>query len=165
MYPQVPIAARMEECRLELHPEKTKVVYFSPGGRRIGSASTSSTSAQPFRPGGEVDPRGDSKLGSACASVTSLSKICRGWLQYYGRYYRSALYPTGMYWEIDWFVQRRSQRPYHPPKGEAWHTHLQRLGLVCLARPSESGSVHACGESFQQSRTREIRICGSTRVG
>ena len=59
--------------------------------------------------------------------------------------------PTGVYWEIDWYVrsrlirhlQRRSQRPYHPAKGEAWYSHLQRLGLVCLARPSESGPVHA----------------------
>ena len=40
-------------------------------------------------------------------------------------------------------LQRRSQRPYHPAKGEAWYSHLQRLGLVCLARPSESGAVHA----------------------
>ncbi len=65
--------------------------------------------------------------------------------------YQKCLYPTGVYWEIDWFVrsrlirylQRRSQRPYHPAKGEAWYSHLQRLGLVCLARPSESGPVHA----------------------
>jgi hypothetical protein len=28
-------------------------------------------------------------------------------------------------------------------KGEAWYTHLQWLGLVCPARPSESGHVHA----------------------
>ena len=45
-------------------------------------------------------------------------------------------YPTGVYWEIDWFVrgrliqhlQRRSQRPCRPPKGAAWYTPLQRLG-------------------------------------
>jgi RNA-directed DNA polymerase len=28
------IAARMEECRLELHPEKTKIVYCKDGDRR-----------------------------------------------------------------------------------------------------------------------------------
>jgi hypothetical protein len=88
-----------------------------------------------------------------------------------GANYFSYGYPTGVYREIDWYVrsrlirhlQRRSQRPYHPAKGEAWSTHLKRLGLVCLARPSESGTVHACGESFQESRTRDSRISGSTR--
>jgi RNA-directed DNA polymerase len=78
--------------------------------------------------------------------IGELNRHLKGWANYF-----SFGYPTGVYWEIDWFVrgrliqhlQRRSQRPYHPPKGEAWYTHLQKLGLVCLARPSESGSVHA----------------------
>ena len=42
--------------------------------------------------------------------------------------YFSLGYPTGVYWEIDWFVrsrlirhlQRHSQRPYRPPDGEVW---------------------------------------------
>jgi RNA-directed DNA polymerase len=71
-----------------------------------------------------------------------LNRHLKGWANYF-----SFGYPTGVYWEIDWFVRgrliqhlrRRSQRPYHPPKADAWYTHLQRLGLVCLARPSESG--------------------------
>lgn len=29
-------------------------------------------------------------------------------------------------------LQRRSQRPYRPPKGVTWYTHLQQLGLVYL---------------------------------
>jgi RNA-directed DNA polymerase len=78
--------------------------------------------------------------------IGELNRQLKGWANYF-----SFGYPTGAYWEIDWFVrgrliqhlQRRSQRPYHPPKGEAWYRHLQRLGLVCLARPSESGPVHA----------------------
>jgi len=78
--------------------------------------------------------------------IGELNRHLKGWANYF-----SFGYPTGVYWEIDWFVrgrlirhlQRRSQRPCHPPKGEAWYTHLQRLGLVCLARPSESGPAHA----------------------
>ena len=74
-----------------------------------------------------------------------LNRHLKGWANYF-----SFGYPTGVYWEIDWFVrsrliwhlQRRSQRSFRPPPGEAWYTHLQRLGLVCLARPSESGRVH-----------------------
>jgi RNA-directed DNA polymerase len=78
--------------------------------------------------------------------IGELNRHLQGWANYF-----SFGYARGVYWEIDWFVrsrlirhlQRRSQRPYHPPKGEAWYTHLKRLGLVCLARPSESGTVHA----------------------
>ena len=78
--------------------------------------------------------------------VAEINRKLKGWANYF-----SFGYPTGVYWEIDWYVrsrlirhlQRRSQRPYHPAKGEAWYSHLKRLGLVCLARPSESGNVHA----------------------
>ena len=78
--------------------------------------------------------------------IGELNRHLKGWANYF-----SLGYPRGVYWEIDWFVrgrlirhlQRRSQRPFHPPKGEAWYTHLKRLGLVCLARPSESGPAHA----------------------
>jgi RNA-directed DNA polymerase len=77
--------------------------------------------------------------------IGELNRHLTGWANYF-----SFGYATGVYWEIDWFVRgrlirhlrRRSQRPYHPPKDEAWYTHLKRLGLVCLARPSESGTVH-----------------------
>jgi RNA-directed DNA polymerase len=78
--------------------------------------------------------------------IGELNRHLKGWANYF-----SFGYPTGVYWEIDWFVrsrliwhlQRRSQRSFRPPKGAAWYTHLQRLGLVCLARPSESGRVQA----------------------
>jgi RNA-directed DNA polymerase len=78
--------------------------------------------------------------------IGELNRHLKGWANYF-----SFGYPRGAYWEIDWFVrgrlirhlQRRSQRPFHPPKGEAWYTHLKRLGLVCLARPSESGPAQA----------------------
>lgn len=77
--------------------------------------------------------------------IGELNRHLKGWANYF-----SFGYPRGVYWEIDWYVrgrliqhlQRRSQRPYRPPPGEAWYTHLQRLGLVCLARPSESGPAH-----------------------
>jgi RNA-directed DNA polymerase len=64
------LAARMRECGLELHPEKTKIVYckdddrrktypnekfdflgirFGPGDQRIAKGSSSSTSARQSR--------------------------------------------------------------------------------------------------------------------
>jgi hypothetical protein len=93
------IAARMEECRLELHPVKTKIVYckdddsggdtrtrssifwamdFSREDRRIGSASTSSTSARPFPT--KRGNRSARRFGAGICiyAVTKPSKICRG---------------------------------------------------------------------------------------
>ena len=78
--------------------------------------------------------------------IGELNRQLKGWASYF-RYG----YPTGVYWEIDWYVrgrlirhlQRRSQRPYRPPRSEAWYTHLKRLGLVSLARSCESGAVQA----------------------
>jgi RNA-directed DNA polymerase len=75
-----------------------------------------------------------------------LNRHRKGWANYF-----SFGYPTGAYWELDWFLggrlirhlQRRSQRPSHPPNGVAWFTHLQRLGWVCLARRSASDPAHA----------------------
>ena len=78
--------------------------------------------------------------------IEELNRHVKGWANYF-----SVGYPTGAYWEVDWFLrerlkrhlQRRSQRPYRPPKGQSWYEHLERLGLVSLARPSKAGPVHA----------------------
>ncbi|MBV9296140.1 MAG: group II intron reverse transcriptase/maturase [Acidobacteriaceae bacterium] len=67
--------------------------------------------------------------------ITRLNRQIRGWGQYF-----SYGYPRGAYWELDWFVrgrliqhlQRRSQRPYRPPKGVAWYEHIQSFGLLLL---------------------------------
>jgi RNA-directed DNA polymerase len=63
------------------------------------------------------------------------------WMNYF-----SFGYPASAYCEIERYIrnrliqhlQRRSQRPYRPPKGEPWLQHLARLGLIRL-----SGTVHA----------------------
>jgi RNA-directed DNA polymerase len=78
--------------------------------------------------------------------IGGLNRHLKGWANYF-----SLGYPTGAYWEIDWFVrgrlirhlQRRSQRAYRPSKGATWYRHLKRLRLICLARPCESGTAHA----------------------
>ena len=67
--------------------------------------------------------------------VGGLNRHLRGWRNYF-----SIGYSKGAHWEIDWYVrgrliqhlQRRSQRPYRPPKGVSWYAHLQQLGLVLL---------------------------------
>jgi len=73
--------------------------------------------------------------------IGELNRHLRGWANYF-----SFGYSTSAHWEIDWYVrgrliqhlQRRSQRPFRPPKGLSWYQHLQQLGLVRL-----SGTVHA----------------------
>ena len=73
--------------------------------------------------------------------IGELNRHLKGWANYF-----SIGYSTGAHWEIDWYVrgrliqhlQRRSQRPFRPPKSVSWYQHLQQLGLVLL-----SGNVHA----------------------
>jgi RNA-directed DNA polymerase len=73
--------------------------------------------------------------------IGELNRHLKGWANYF-----CLGYPTSAFWEIDWHVQgrliqhlqRRSQRPYHPPPGESWSRHLDRLGLFRL-----SGTAHA----------------------
>ena len=73
--------------------------------------------------------------------IGELNRHLKGWMNYF-----SFGYPSSAYCEIERYVrdrliqhlQRRSQRPYRPPKGELWLQHLTRLGLVRL-----SGTAHA----------------------
>jgi RNA-directed DNA polymerase len=116
------IARRLAQCHLELHPEKTKIVYCKDDDRTgnylhecfdfLGFA---------FRPRGAKSSTGNYFVGFLPAmspkaakairstirswrlhrlsdkSLLDLSRmfnpIIRGWLSYYGNYYRSALYP------------------------------------------------------------------------
>jgi RNA-directed DNA polymerase len=78
--------------------------------------------------------------------VDRLNRHLQGWANYF-----SYGYPRGAWWEIDWFVrsrlighlQRRSQRPYRPPKGVGWYGHIQSLGLVLLNLLPGKRSAHA----------------------
>jgi RNA-directed DNA polymerase len=67
--------------------------------------------------------------------IGELNRHLKGWANYF-----SFGYPMSAYCEIDRYVrdrliqhlQRRSQRPYQPPRGKDWGTHLERLGLIRL---------------------------------
>jgi group II intron reverse transcriptase/maturase len=116
------IRDRFRECGLELHPEKTKIVYCK-DDRRRGSYHTTSFDflGYTFRRRSCKDPRNKSMmLGFVPAvSMASLKEmrreirkmrirsrtalsleeialwinpILQGWLQYYGAFYRSAMY-------------------------------------------------------------------------
>jgi len=142
------IAARLQECRLELHPEKTKVVYCKDDDRR-GNYPTEKFDflGYTFRPRRSKSRHGkyfinftpavSEKAGKAIRAeirswklhlrsdkaIEDLSRmfnpIIRGWLQYYGQYYRSALYPLMR--QLDRSLARWAYRKYKKLRG-----HLRR---------------------------------------
>lgn len=115
---------RFAECELELHPNKTKIVYCKDGGRKGQHSNTQFTFlGYDFRPRlAKSRKRGNFFVGfspavskAAMKSMRTLVRrsnvrnrsdlglneiadwfnpIIRGWLQYYGRYWPSAMYPV-----------------------------------------------------------------------
>jgi RNA-directed DNA polymerase len=115
------VAKRLQECRLELHPEKTKIVYCKDEDRRGDYPSQKfDFLGYTFRPRKSMNRWGKLFVNfspaisdraakairaeirrwrlQSCSdkSIEDLSRmfnpVVRGWLQYYGRYYRSAVY-------------------------------------------------------------------------
>ncbi len=142
------IAMRLQECRLELHPEKTKVVYCKDDDRRGNYPNEKfDFLGYTFRPRRSKNRHGkyfinftpavSDKAGKAIRAemrswklhlrsdkaIEDLARmfnpITRGWLQYYGRYYRSALYPLMR--QLDRSLARWAYRKYKKLRG-----HLRR---------------------------------------
>lgn len=113
---------RMEQVGLALHPDKTKIVYCKDNNRRGTFECTSFTFlGYTFRPRASRDPQGRTFLAFLPAISTdalnriggvvrhwrlhrriyhsweelaeTINPIVAGWMQYYGRFYRSALSP------------------------------------------------------------------------
>jgi RNA-directed DNA polymerase len=67
--------------------------------------------------------------------IEGVNRQMRGWSEYF-----SFGYPRKAKRSINWFVrsriikhlQRRSQRPFRPPKGRSYYQHLKQLGLIYL---------------------------------
>jgi len=142
------IAARLQECRLELHPEKTKIVYCKDDDRRGNYPNEKfDFLSYTFRPRRSKNRFGrffinfspavsDEAVKAMRAEIRSwklhlrsdkaiedLARMfnpkIRGWLQYYGRYYRSALYPPMR--QLDRSLARWAYRKYKKLRG-----HLRR---------------------------------------
>jgi RNA-directed DNA polymerase len=152
------IAARLQECRLELHPEKTKVVYCKDDDRRGNYPNEKfDFLGYTFRPRRSKNrfgkyfinfsPAVSDKAGKAIRAeirswklhlrsdkaIEDLSRmfnpIIRGWLQYYGRYYRSALYPPMR--QLDRSLARWAYRKYkklrrHLRRAAHWVARISR---------------------------------------
>jgi RNA-directed DNA polymerase len=145
------IAARFDEVGLRLHPEKTKIVYCKDGKRRGVFEHTSFTFlGYTFRARAARDRHGEMFTSFLPAiskdAMKRLNKevrgwrlhlhntwdlgqiarwinpIVRGWLQYYGRFYRSELYPLVK--RINTYLMRWVRKKYRRlhgfKKAHAW---------------------------------------------
>ena len=133
------IADRLAEVGLQLHPTKTRIVYCKDGKRRLDHEHTSFTFLGfTFRARGARGKNGRNFTGFLPAvskdalnkmsreirrwrlhlltghTLTDLAReinpIVRGWLQYYGAFYRSALHP--LLRRINAYLVRWLQRKY-----------------------------------------------------
>ena len=141
------LADRLAECKLELHPEKTKIVYCKDRKRRGDYPNISfdflgfcfrarktmwnGKPAHGFLPA--VSPKALKRLSREVRrwklhhrsdkSLNDLADMCnsriRGWINYYGSFYKSRL--TSMLKRIDLFIIRWARRKFkrlrHKSKG------------------------------------------------
>ena len=152
------IAARLQSCGLELHPEKTKIVYCKDDSRKKTYPNeTFDFLGYAFRPRSSMTRKGKFFLNFSPAvsnqaakairdtfrswklpqrsdkAIEDLSRmfnpIIRGWIQYYGRYYRSALYPTMHELDRDlalWAKRKYKKLRSHLRKAKHWIARISR---------------------------------------
>ena len=133
------IANRLKECKLELHPKKTKVVYCKDANRREDALIVSfDFLGFTFRPrtsrnrSGKLfvnfSPAISQKAKTRIASVIkgwnlhmrsglsiqqiadNINPMVRGWISYYGRFHKSALHP--ILHILNWRLFRWAYRKY-----------------------------------------------------
>ena len=160
------IAARLKECGLELHPDKTKVVYCKDDLRRRTYPNEKfDFLGYTFRPRRSKNREGKHFINFSPAvsdqavkairteirswdlpersdkGIEDLSRmfnpVIRGWLQYYGRYYRSALYPPMQ--QLDRSLARWAYRKYKKLRG---HLRRARHWIARIARRDPTLFAH-----------------------
>ncbi len=146
------LAERFKECGLELHPEKTRIVYCKDDDRRGNYVNTSfDFLSYTFRPRRSKNrwgkyfvsflPGVSNKAGKAMRqkarkwkmhlrsdkSLEDLSKmfspVIRGWINYYGKFYKSALYPTLRHLNrilVRWAMRKFKKLKGHRRRAEHW---------------------------------------------
>ena len=159
------IAARLQSCGLELHPEKTKIVYCKDDSRKKTYPNeTFDFLGYAFRPRRSMTRKGkffvnfspavSNKSAKAIRdqfrswklpqrsdkAIDDLSRmfnpIIRGWIQYYGRYYRSALYPTMRELNRDlalWAKRKYKKLRSHLRKAKHWIARISRRAPALFA--------------------------------
>jgi RNA-directed DNA polymerase len=152
---------RMAECKLELHPEKTRIVYCKDDDRRGDYTNISfDFLGFTFRPRRSKNrwgkffinftPGVSNRAAKAMRqesrkwklhlrsdkSLEDLSKmfspVVRGWINYYGRFYKSALYPTLRHLNttlVRWATRKFKRLRRHRRRAEYW------LGRIAQRQP------------------------------
>lgn len=147
---------RMAECGLELHSEKTRIVYCKDSDRRGNYPHQSfDFLGYTFRPRRSKNRWGKFFVNFSPGVSRNATKeirrtikrwklrcridkdpedlsrmfdpVIRGWINYYGRYYKSALYPTLQYLDrrlVDWAMAKYKRKRGHRRRTHAW---LRRL--------------------------------------
>jgi RNA-directed DNA polymerase len=158
---QARIATRLAQCHLELHPTKTHIVYCKDADRRgTFSQERFDFLGYTFRPRRSKNRRGKYFINFTPAVSARATKamrqtirswrlhlrsdktlddlarmfnpILRGWVQYYGQYYKSALYPT--FQVLDRILVKWAMRKYKKLKGHQRRaTHW--LGRIARRQP------------------------------
>ena len=150
------LSERLKEVGLELHPEKTKIVYCKDDDRREDYPSISfDFLGYTFRPRRSKNrwgkyfinfsPAISNKAAKAIRqrarswrwhlrsdkTLEDLSRmfnsIIQGWINYYGRYYKSALYPTLRSLDrrlVRWATRKYKRLRGHRRRADQW---LQRI--------------------------------------
>jgi RNA-directed DNA polymerase len=152
------IEERLRSCGLELHLEKTKIVYCKDDLRRRTYPNEKfDFLGYTFRPRRSKSRKGkffvnfspavSNKAAKAIRdtirswklpqrsdkAIEDLSRmfnpVLRGWLQYYGRFYRSALYPMARALDRDlalWAVRKYKKLRRHLRRATHWITRISR---------------------------------------
>jgi RNA-directed DNA polymerase len=153
------IEKRLLECKLKLHPEKTRIVYCKDGYRRGGYENEKfDFLGYTFRPRRVksrynnsfftgFNPAVSNKAAKSMRdrirnwqiqrmsdkSIEEISQIInpvvQGWINYYGSFYRSALYPIFNqlnYALIKWAMRKYKRLRGKPRKAALW---LRRISL------------------------------------
>lgn len=156
------IRSRLKECGLELHPEKTKIVYCKDADRK-GSYEHESFDflGYTFRPRlsknkwgktfvnftPAISEQAAKRIRKAIRSwkihlrsdknITDLARMynaqVQGWVNYYGRYYKSAMYPILGNIErnlIRWVMRKYKRYRGHKRRAKHW------LGRVRKREPN-----------------------------
>jgi hypothetical protein len=152
LYLKGALERRFADCGLELHPSKTRVVYCKDDERRgdylnekfdfLGysfrprrsknrfgrffvnfSPGVSSVATKAIRQAirsWQLDCRVDKWIDDL---ARMFNPVIRGWMNYYGRYYKSALYPTLRYLDrclMRWAMAKYKRLRRHRRRAEHW---------------------------------------------
>jgi len=152
------LEVRMKEVGLELHPEKTKIVYCQDDTRRENYARTSfdflGYTFRPRRSKNYLDkhfinftPAISNKAAKRIRQISwdwnwpirsdkqledlarMFNSAIRGWINYYGRFYKSALYPTLRVLNrrlVMWATRKYKRLRHHRRRARHWLDRIAR---------------------------------------